>query len=316
MNYIELGETGIKVSRLCFGGLIIGPLQANLPYDAGADVILAALERGVSFIDTAELYGTYGHIREALKKWKGNRPVIATKCYAYSAGDAAASLEKARQELDCDVIDIFMLHEQESRLTLRGHREALEYYISEKQKGRIKAVGVSTHNIEVVDACSDMAGIDVIHPIVNMKGLGIGDGSIVEMLSAVEKAYRNGKGIYSMKPLGGGNLLSDYDECMRFVLDIPYIHSVAVGMQSAEEVTANVCLFEGVEIPEQTRANLGKRTRRLHVDYWCNACGNCVKRCSHGAMSIVNGKAGADMDKCVLCGYCSSSCPQFAIKVC
>jgi len=64
-----------------------------------------------------------------------------------------------------------MLHEQESRLTLKGHREALEYYISMKEKGIIKAVGVSTHNVEVVEACCEMPEVDVIHPIVNKAGM-------------------------------------------------------------------------------------------------------------------------------------------------
>jgi aryl-alcohol dehydrogenase-like predicted oxidoreductase len=316
MQYVRLGNSGLVVSRLCFGGLIIGPLQSDFPADKGGEVILKALELGVNFIDTAELYGTYGHIKHALQKWQGEKPVIATKSYAYSKEGAEKSLEKARKELDCDVIDIFMLHEQETRLTLRGHREALEYYISEKEKGRIKAVGVSTHNIEVVEACADMPEIDVIHPLVNITGLGIGDGSIDEMLVAVEKACQKGKGVFSMKPLGGGNLLARYDQCMSFVLENPNIHSIAVGMQSLEEVIANVSLFEGKEVPSEVKNALRKTSRKLHVDFWCTACGNCIKRCGQGAISIVDGKAKADMDKCVLCGYCSSVCPEFAIKVC
>ncbi len=90
-------------------------------------------------------------IREAIKK-SNKDIVIATKSYAYSEESARASVEKARREMDVDVIDIFLLHEQESRLTLKGHREALEYYLSMKEKGIIKAVGVSTHNVEVVES--------------------------------------------------------------------------------------------------------------------------------------------------------------------
>ncbi|MCG8403334.1 MAG: aldo/keto reductase, partial [Firmicutes bacterium] len=239
MKYIELGNTGIKVSRLCFGGLVIGPLQAGLPAQAGAKVIRKALELGVNFIDTAELYETYPHIREAVKGLK-KQPVIATKSYAYSARGAKNSLEKARRELDLDVIDIFLMHEQESRLTLKGHREALEYYLSAREKGMIKAVGVSTHNIEVVEACVSIPEIEVIHPLINIKGLGIGDGTIERMLASVSKAFDCGKGIYSMKPLGGGNLLGSFAESMKFVLELPFIHSIAVGMQSVEEVINNV----------------------------------------------------------------------------
>jgi len=315
MEYVELGNTGIMVSRLCFGGLIIGPLQSNLPVEQGAEVIEKAFEMGVNFIDTAELYGTYPHIREAIRRF-GKKPVIATKSYAYTAEGAVESLEKARKELDVDVIDLFLLHEQESRLTLRGHREALEYYLEAKAKGIVRAVGVSTHNIEVVDACADMPEVDVIHPIVNIKGIGIGDGTIDEMLSVVKKAYDNGKGIYAMKPLGGGNLLNSFDECINFVLDIPYIHSIALGMQSVEEVIMNVSIFTGQEVPEEIKSTLKNRRKKLHIDFWCEGCGKCVERCGQGALELSNGKANVNQEKCVLCGYCGSVCPQFAIKIC
>ena len=87
MKYVKLGNTGIEVSRLCFGALVIGPLQADLPAGKGADVIAEALGRGVNFIDTAEIYGTYPHIREAVKRF-GDKPVIASKSYAYTAEGA------------------------------------------------------------------------------------------------------------------------------------------------------------------------------------------------------------------------------------
>jgi aryl-alcohol dehydrogenase-like predicted oxidoreductase len=315
MQYTELGRTGITVSKMCFGALVIGPLQVSLSETEGAKVIRAALEQGVNFIDTAELYGTYGHIREALKGC-GKRPVIAAKSYAYSAEGAAESVEKARRELDADVLDIFLLHEQESRLTLRGHREALEFYLNEREKGRIRAVGVSTHHIEVVRTICEMPEIDVVHPIVNITGIGIADGTIHEMLDAVQSAYDRGKGVYSMKALGGGNLLHSYDECMDFVLGKPFIHSVAVGMQSVEEVEMNICRFNGGTVPDRLRKNAAEREKRLHVDYWCEGCGKCIERCGQGALALVDGKAAVDREKCVLCGYCGSVCPQFAIKIC
>ena len=62
MEYRLLGQTGMKVSRLCFGALTIGPLQAKLPLGEGVAVIRAALAAGVNFIDTAQLYGTYPYI--------------------------------------------------------------------------------------------------------------------------------------------------------------------------------------------------------------------------------------------------------------
>lgn len=319
MEYRYLGNTGLEVSRLCFGGLIIGPLQANLSPAQGADVIQAAFEQGVNFIDTAQLYGTYHHVREGLRRVAGRagmkEPVVASKCYAYSHEQAAESLEKARRELDRDVIDIFEMHEQESRLTLAGHQEALAYYLEAKSKGIIRAVGVSTHHIEVVDACADMEEIDVIHPIVNYNGLGIADGHIEEMLLAVQKAHEKGKGIYSMKALGGGNLISKYDDAMHWVMDIPFIHSIAVGMQNIEEVDFNVAFFNGSEIDKNLADRLGAKKRHLHIDEWCTGCSKCIDRCGLGALSLKDGKAVVREEVCVKCGYCSSECKEFAIKI-
>ena len=190
----QLGQTDLWVSRLCFGSLPLGPLQQNLDPRDGGEVILAAFEAGVNFIDTAELYGTYPHIRWALEHFSGD-VVVASKSYAYSREGMAQSLEQARRELNRDVIELFLLHEQESRLTLKGHAEALEFLLEAKARGLVKGVGVSTHTVEVTEAAAQMPEIDVIHPIINFRGLGITDG-----------ADRNGTGLGPRSPRGKGYL--------------------------------------------------------------------------------------------------------------
>ncbi len=314
LEYIQLGKTNLKVSRLCFGGLTVGPLQANLPIKQGAEVIAEAFNRGVNFIDTAELYQTYPYIKEAIKMSQ-KEIIISSKTYAYDRKGAEESLNKARKELDRDIIDIFMLHEQESALTLRGHREALEFFLECKAKGIIKAVGVSTHHIAAVKAVCDMDYIDVIHPIVNYKGLGIVDGEITEMLSAIKQAYEKGIGMYAMKPLGGGNLISNIEKSLNYVLSIPYIHSIALGMQSIEEVIANINFFEGKPTEEDLINKLKKKKRKLHIEDWCIACGNCIETCGHDAIYIENARLQVNPEKCILCGYCGSRCKEFAIKI-
>ncbi len=56
----------IQVSRLCFGTLTMGPLQRNMTLQEGAELLEYAAGLGVNFVDTAEIYGTYGHIAKAL----------------------------------------------------------------------------------------------------------------------------------------------------------------------------------------------------------------------------------------------------------
>lgn len=147
MEYRVLGNTRIKVSRMCFGSLTIGPLQRNLSISEGSRLILQALEVGVNFIDTAQLYRNYGYIRQALRGWR-EEVVIATKSYAYTAEMMKNALEEARRELDLDLIPIFMLHEQESEHTIRGHWPALEYLLKAREQGKVRAVGISTHYVQ------------------------------------------------------------------------------------------------------------------------------------------------------------------------
>lgn len=315
MIYKKLGNTKIEVSKLCFGGLTVGPLQKNLSFEEGGKVIEHAFKAGVNFIDTAQLYKTYGHIDYALKRVKREDVVIASKSYAYDIKTAKESLEEALREMGTDYIDIFMLHEQESEHTIRGHYEALEYYMKMKEKGYIRALGLSTHCVAGVKGANKYSEIEVIHPIINKAGLGIQDGSLDQMLAEVKKFSDNGGGVFSMKPIGGGHLISKIDESIDFVQNLDFVHSIAVGMQSIDEVEANVAKFTSGFFPKELSDKLGKVNRQLHVGDWCIGCKQCEIRCTHGAIKVVDGKAIVNRDKCVLCSYCSTVCPEFCIKV-
>jgi ferredoxin len=87
-------------------------------------------------------------------------------------------------------------------------------------------------------------------------------------------------------------------------------------MQSIEEVEMNVLRFENKEITDELKASITSKKKHLHIDYWCEHCGRCVERCKQGALSLADDKVTVDNSKCVLCGYCGSVCPQFAIKIC
>lgn len=309
-----LGKTGIEVSRLCLGALTMSPLQCDMPPERGAELILYAYERGVDFVDTAEYYRNYAHIKPALAREPSIK--VAAKAYCYDRKTAAESFENAMRGLGRDYIDIFELHEQEDIHTLRGHREALDYLNEQKVKGRIGAVGVSTHHVECVHAAVYFGGIDVIFPLINIAGLGIQGGTREDMEREIVRAADAGIGLYAMKALGGGNLLSRREEAIAYALSLPGISSVAVGMQSEDEIDCNVALFNGLKPAQDVVRRIAKSERRLLIDDWCEGCGRCVKRCGQGALSLVNGKSHVDKSKCVLCGYCAGVCPEFCIKVC
>ena len=313
MRMNPLGRSGLTVSRMCFGTLTMSPLQQNMTPEAGARLLVYAYEKGVRFLDTADLYGTYPHIALSLKDAPDY--VISTKAYCWDRPTAQAALERAYRGLGRDYVDLFMLHEQESLYTLRGHEEALEYLAEQKARGHIGAVGVSTHFVACVKAAPRFPMIDVIHPLINLEGIGIQDGSREDMESAIAAARERGIGIFAMKPLGGGHLISGSKAALEYALNNPLLDAVAIGMQSVEEIDADVAMFEGDPTAFERLEKLRHRERRVMVHDWCEGCGKCAARCRQKAIEVVNGRAMVDQAKCVYCGYCARACPQFCIKV-
>lgn len=313
MDYKTLGKSNLKVSKIGFGTLTTSPLQRNFSAKMSRELFLYAFNKGINFFDTAELYNNYDHFKLFLENINRDDVIISTKSYAYSKDTAKKSLSKALDEMKTDYIDIFMLHEQESEHTLRGHYEALEYFLDMKEKGIIKSIGISTHFINGVLAANKYEDIDVIHPIVNKKGLGIQDGSIKDMLNALDLAKQNNKGIFAMKPLGGGNLLGDFEKSLDFIKNLSLIDSIAIGMQSEKEVDINIdLLINDNYIPDKYSLNIN---RKLIIDQWCEKCGKCIQRCNFNALKLKDGKVDVDRQKCTLCGYCSTVCANFYIKI-
>lgn len=309
-----LGKTGIEVSPLCFGSLTFSRFQANLSLKKGTELLVYAREKGINFIDTAEIYDNYAYIREAIKALGREEWVITSKAYCYDAKTAEESVKKALTELNTDYIDIFMLHEQESLLTLKGHREALKRLKQFKDEGIIRAVGISTHFIGCVNATALFPEIEVIHPIINRKGVGIQDGTPEQMLNAIKARHDKGIGIYSMKALGGGHLIQENRESLQWIRKQEGIDSTAIGMQSKSEIDYNADLFLKDRENKEALEDVSGKKRHLIIGDYCIGCGSCEGRCKQNGIHVINGKAVPN-ENCILCGYCATVCPEFCIKV-
>lgn len=313
MDTVRLGARDLWVPRLLFGTLTMGPLQRNLPVERGAELICYAAKRGVCFVDTAEYYRTYPYIREALRTHPDL--IVCTKSYAYDRDGAKRSVALAQEGMGREYIDIFLMHEQESEHTLRGHAEAFAYYQELREAGVIGAVGISTHHIAAMRAAVAWPGMDVVFPIINRKGLGIADGTREEMERAIEAASAAGIGVLAMKALGGGHLIGSRADALGYVLTLPGVDAVAVGMQSEAEIDYNIALFKGRRPDAAAAAESEGAERRLLVQDWCTGCGRCAERCGLHAVEVRAGKAVVDAERCVRCGYCAAVCPDFCLKV-
>jgi len=184
-----------------------------------------------------------------------------------------------------------------------------------KSKGIIRAIGISTHVVEVVRRAAEIKEIDIIFPIINKLGMGIVNGSVDDMINAISEAHKAGKGLYAMKALAGGHLIDQLEESFNFVRDMEVITSIAVGMVNQEELEINLKIFNDEKIPQELLSQKIKPSKRLFISRFCKGCGTCVKACPNNALSLKNGKAVVDHKLCILCGYCNPVCPGFAIRL-
>ena len=315
MLRVPLGQTGLSIHPLVFGTLPMGPLQAKLTPQAGGRLIRHALEAGVNLLDTAELYGSYPHIRAALAGYRGE-VCIATKTHAPDAATARGHIEKALRELGRERLDIVHLHAARLADPFRERATVLDLLLELQQEGKIGLVGMSSHYVSAIRKAVDHPEIAVLHPLINRVGRGILDGTASDMAAAITAAAGAGKGIYAMKALAGGNLIASARESLTYVRDLQGVHAVALGMLSTREIDANLAFFEGRPGDAHRWQQLEGRRRQLRImSQFCTGCSACATACSEGGLQLVDGKATVDTDACVLCGYCAAACPEFIIRV-
>ncbi len=315
MKKVFLGNTGIKVSIAGFGVLPMGPGQLALPIEEGAAIIRHALAHGINFLDTAQYYRTYPYIRKALEDGEHSDVVICSKCLDPDYAGMKAAISEAGMELHRDVIDIFLMHEVRSG-QLEERSGAWQALMDAKKEGLVRAIGLSTHHVDITKAAANIPELDVVFPLINYAGLGIRKGdafaSKEEMMAAIAECHQAGKGIFSMKAFGGGSLTGHYQEALDYVFSKEEIDSVMIGFGKIAEVDDLLSYLEGTMDKD---FNPDISHKKIHINQEdCEGCGSCKAVCPAGAIFYnTNGLAEIDYGKCLTCGYCSPVCPSRAV---
>lgn len=198
MKQVNLGKTDIRVSRIAIGTGTAGrnglPLQKRMSHRELADLLIYAYNRGINFWDTARTYRTYSHIREALKNVKRENVVIVTKLASYNSKNTRIQLEECLRTLGTDYVDICLMHAVRSAAEFGKRRGELEEMTRMKVEGKLRAVGLSSHGLEALEAGLLSTDIDVVWGRINMAGFNMDRGRLgfYDSLAAVplvRKAY-------------------------------------------------------------------------------------------------------------------------------
>jgi len=242
MQKVVFGKTGFLVSKLSVG------TDTRISADYGGKLLKRAYELGVNFWDTDSGYGTHPAIREGLRGLNRFDIIVASKTYAKTYEKAQEDLISSLEELDTEYIDIFHLHAVDTMEDFQQKQDVVIMLQEAKNKGLIRAVGVSTHTVEVTQALATVPEIDAVLTVISKTGAKIRRGGKIEdMLVGAQALYDNGKGVYAMKPLDRDQRVGSVESYLSFLFNLPYVHSACVGMKTIEELEMNVRIISGLE---------------------------------------------------------------------
>ena len=317
MEYTMLGSTGLRISRMGFGGI---PIQKT-----DAQVTRALMEElvahGVNYIDTARGYTvSEAYLGEALVGLRDNF-VLATKSMARTKETMARDIETSLQNLRTDHIDLYQVHnpslsELEQVVAPGG---ALEALLEAKAAGKIRHIGVTAHMAAVFERALTLPWVETVmfpYNIVETQGEAL-----------MKRAHEQGVGFICMKPLAGG-ALEDAALAMRFIAQNPDVSVVIPGMCDVREVRQNIDAFENTApLTQAELAQIETIRKELGTQFCrrCNYCQPCTAGISMSGIFVLEGYLNryglgdwarqryAAMPKkagdCVGCGVCETRCP-------
>jgi aryl-alcohol dehydrogenase-like predicted oxidoreductase len=295
MEYRRLGKSDLKVSRIGLGAMQFGPMWIE-DKEVMKKILNLALDSGVNFIDTAEIYGknmSESVIGEALKE-RGDRDdlIIATKVHPINLGyrNVIKAAEASLKRLQTKVIDLYQVHHHnpyaQASETMRAMDKLLE-------SGKIRHVGVSNYSVSLIREAMDNLGHGDI--VSNQLEYNILERAIESEILPFQR--ENEIVTIAFSPLAMGVLSGKYDETTELsekdlrrhnllfanktnLREIQRLIKVMRGIGSAHNATpAEVALnwlLESVDVfpifgaktPEQVESNINSLKWKMGQDDW------------------------------------------------
>ena len=250
MERIALGGTGIEVPRLAVGtgtnGWAGSSDQTRKGFDWLVEHLRLGYDLGAAFWDLADQYGSHPHAKEALKGIDRSRVVILTKTTAIEYDEARSALERFLRELGTDYIDIVLLHAKSSPDWNRSCRGAMDALAEAKERGLVRAVGISCHSLSALKTAAEEQWLDVILVRLNYAGASM-DARPEEVIPVLRRMVEKGKGVLVMKVLGRGPLTGEPERAIKFVMELGCVHAMTIGHETHQQLRENVRTIERIE---------------------------------------------------------------------
>ena len=301
----KLGSTGLEVSSLCLGGMF-DTINNQL-------LLKQALNWGVNYWDTAELYGN-GMSEEGYGRYFGRNPdtrkklVVATKIRPEaSAAAMVEKTDKALKRLNTDYIDIFYMHGIDNISEMSD--PVREWAEKVKTAGKVKHVGFTTHsNMDILlTAASKLDWVEVVMFSYNFRLM-----HEQSMKDAMDACVKKGIGLVAMKSQGGGPVKTDSEAelkvagrflekgftdkqaRMKAIWENPQIASICSQMPTLTILSANVAAARDMTALAGADVELLKELAMETRTGYCAGCSRICSEAVNGAVPV------SDVMRCLM----------------
>jgi len=317
MEYRILGKTGLKVSRMGFGGIPIQKIDA-----AGTKVLMRKLkDAGVNYIDTARGYTvSESYLGEALEGIREHF-ILATKSMARDKEGMAKDIDTSLRNLRTGYIDLYQVHNPSMAQldTVLAPGGALEALQEAKAAGKIGHIGITAHALDVFERALELDWVETImfpYNIVENQG---------EKLMG--RCTQRNIGFIDMKPLAGG-AIENGTLALRYICANEDVSVVIPGMAEEREIAENIAACSDTSpLTVEEKAAITEVRSALGTNFCrrCNYCQPCAAGINISGVFLFEGYlsryglGGWAKDRyaalpvkasaCIGCGACEDRCP-------
>ena len=317
MEYRILGKTGLKISRLGFGGIPIQKIDAE-----GTKALMEQLkDEGVNYIDTARAYTVseeyLGYALQGIRR----HFILATKSMARTAEAMAKDIDISLEKLRTDYIDLYQIHNPNAKdfEAVQAPGGALEALQEAKKVGKIGHIGITLHAVDLFEKAVELPWVETImfpYNIVETQGEAL-----------IAKCAEKNIGFICMKPLAGG-AIDDATTALRFISANPNVTVVIPGMAEEKEIGQNIASVSNTApLTDAEQAKIKEIRNFLGTNFCrrCNYCAPCAAGINSPMLFLIEGyysryhlkewaltryagqaKTAGD---CIECGVCETRCP-------
>ena len=247
VDQVELGKTGIKLSRLGMGcGSNSGNVQFNLGQEGFNRLIRHAYDQGITYFDCAQSYKTFPWMGEAIKGLPREKLFLLSKI----PGNPEKPMEVIDRHLknyQTDYLDCILVHCAVKGTWTDDLKRLMDALSEAKARKKIRAHGVSCHSLPALTLAASSDWVDVNLVRVNPQAKHIDgpdeawnkSGSDLEpVLKQIKIMRSKGHGIIGMKICGNGDFVKaeDREKSIRFAMAQPEIDAITIGFKSKEEI--------------------------------------------------------------------------------